>query len=113
MCRVAIGSTCETKFSDRSFSSVRRLEVTECDLKFLGWAAQRAPASRAGLRAGDIIVKYNGESLSPSNARRQLWQLIMETKVGSQVPLVVVRDGHWSTVEVTIGKCPPEPRRRR
>jgi len=52
-----------------------------------------ARPSRAGIRAGDIIVKYNGESLSPANARRQLWQLIMETKVGTQVPLVVVRDG--------------------
>jgi len=72
-----------------------------------------APASRAGLRAGDIIVKYNGEALSPSNPKRQLWQLIMETKVGTQVPLVVVRDGNWSTVSVAIGKRPPEPRRKR
>src|SRR5262249_55929193 len=78
-----------------------------------GDPAARARASGAGIRAGDIIVKYNGESLSPSNARRQLWQLIMETKVGTQVPLVVVRDGNWSTVAVTIGKRPPEPRKKR
>jgi len=66
------------------------------------------PAWSAGLRAGDIIVKYNGEALGASNPRRQLWQLIMDTKVGTQIPLVVVRDDTWSTKTVTIGKRPPE-----
>jgi serine protease Do len=71
------------------------------------------PASRARLKAGDIIVKYNGEALSGNNPRRHLWQLIMETKVGAQVPLTVVRDGEWKSMEVTIGKRPPEPKRKR
>jgi serine protease Do len=70
-------------------------------------------AWNAGLRAGDIIIKYNGEALSGSNPRRHLWQLIMDTKVGAQVPLLVARGGDWKAVEVTVGKRPPEPSKKR
>jgi serine protease Do len=71
------------------------------------------PAANARLRTGDIIVKYNGEALSGNNPRRHLWQLIMDTKVGTQVALTVVRDGQWQSMDVTIGQRPPEPKRKR
>ena len=94
-------------------AEAKQLDLQRAGAVFVRTVESGAPAARAGLRAGDIIVKYNGESLAPSNPKRQLWQLIMETKVGTQVPLVVVRDGNWSTLSVTVGKRPPEPRRKR
>jgi S1-C subfamily serine protease len=69
------------------------------------------PAALAGLRKGDIIIKYNGESLSSNNPRRHLWQLIMDTKVGAEVPLTVARGGQWKAMPVTIGKRPPDKKR--
>ena len=58
-------------------------------------------------------MKFNGEALSLSNPKRHLWQLIMETKVGTAVPVVYVRGDDWRTVQVTVGKRPPEPRKKR
>lgn len=108
---------------ERGFLGAVLKDADAADLKDLG--LQRAgavrivaaesgrPAWEAGLRAGDIILKFNGETLSPNNARRHLWQLIMEAKVGVSVPVLTARNGQINTVQVTVGKRPPEPRRKR
>jgi serine protease Do len=108
---------------ERGYLGAGLLDVEPAEAKSLGLERAGAvrvrtvesgkPAWSAGLRANDLIVKYNGEPLSSNNAKRHLWQLIMETKVGSQVPVSVVRDGNWSTLTVTVGKRPPEPRKKR
>jgi C-terminal processing protease CtpA/Prc len=48
------------------------------------------PAARAGLKTGDVVLKYQGENvLSASQLRR----LIRETPAGRSVALEVARDG--------------------
>jgi S1-C subfamily serine protease len=65
-------------------------------------------AGKAGLRPGDVIVGYNKDALGAVNPMRQLRQWILETEVGQEVPVEVVRDGERRTLTVRIGKRPAD-----
>ncbi|APZ44643.1 hypothetical protein BW247_09625 [Acidihalobacter ferrooxydans] len=58
-----------------------------------------SPAAKAGLKAGDIILEFNGSKI---NRSADLPPLVGATPVGSSVPVVILRDGKRMTVEVTI-----------
>ncbi len=62
-----------------------------------------SPAEKAGLRAGDIIVEFEGEEINLSS---ELPHLVGRTKVGQQTRLLVIRDGKEKTLKVTIGELP-------
>jgi len=49
-----------------------------------------SPASRAGLKPGDIITRYDGRAIARVG---DLPRAVAETRVGRHVPLTVVRDG--------------------
>ena len=56
------------------------------------------PAAKAGLRAGDVIVKFNGKAVTgASDLRRTLG----ETPSGTDVTVTVQRDGHPLDVKVS------------
>jgi serine protease Do len=57
-----------------------------------------SPASKAGLRQGDIVVELDGERV---RSARQFSRLIQETPGGRSVKLGVVRDGKRQTIDVT------------
>lgn len=57
------------------------------------------PAARAGLRAGDIVVRFNGMEVRDSRA---LTRMVGDSAVGSTAPIEVVRDGQRLTVRATI-----------
>jgi S1-C subfamily serine protease len=65
-------------------------------------------AARAGLRAGDVIVRYNHGLLNSAYPMRQLRQLVLETEVGSEVPVEVIRDGERRTLTLRVGKRPAD-----
>lgn len=55
------------------------------------------PAHAAGLRHGDIIVRFNGERVADlEDFYRKLWR----TGVGSDIQLTVLRDGRLETLTV-------------
>lgn len=56
-----------------------------------------SPASRAGLRAGDVIVEADGESLASFEELRQ----IVLASEGRTIPLTVWRDGAEIALEIT------------
>ncbi|MGD9646921.1 MAG: PDZ domain-containing protein [Pirellulales bacterium] len=61
------------------------------------------PAAAAGLEPGDVILSFNGTDVD-CTAREELPlfnQLILNTPVGAKVPIVVWRDGHEQTLELT------------
>ncbi len=60
-----------------------------------------APAQRAGLLQGDIIISYDGKTVPDS---KSLQKLVAETRIGKSVPLKIIRDGTHKTVYVEIGK---------
>ncbi|ATE67551.1 Do family serine endopeptidase [Rhizorhabdus dicambivorans] len=62
-------------------------------------------AARAGIRQGDVIVKVNGQDVTPDNT---LSYIVGKTAVGSRLPIELIREGQRKTVTVTLGERPPE-----
>jgi serine protease Do len=60
-----------------------------------------SPAAKAGIEAGDVIVRYNGTELGTS---AQLPVLVADTKPGQVAKLDVVRKGEAKRVDVTVGE---------
>jgi serine protease Do len=57
-----------------------------------------SPASRAGLKAGDVIVEFDGERV---RSARQFSRLVAESPSGRSVKLGAVRDGQRVNVDIT------------
>jgi putative serine protease PepD len=61
------------------------------------------PSADAGLRAGDIITKLNGE---PATSSDQLAALTITQKPGDVVTVTYLRDGQSAVTKVTLGVEP-------
>jgi serine protease Do len=61
--------------------------------------------ARAGLQQGDVIVRVNGQPVSPDQT---VSYLIANTPAGSRIPLEVVRNGRRMTLNVTVEERPTE-----
>jgi len=59
-----------------------------------------SPAQQAGLKAGDVLLRYNGSELVSS---RSLPPLVGDSNPGDTVNLELLRDGRSITVRVEIG----------
>ncbi|MEV7090328.1 trypsin-like peptidase domain-containing protein [Streptomyces sp. NPDC093085] len=59
------------------------------------------PAATAGLKAGDVITKFNG---TPIDSGPTLIGQIWTHKPGDKVTITYLRDGKESTTQVTLGK---------
>lgn len=64
-----------------------------------------SPAAKAGLQAGDIIIKYGGKDIANSH---QLRSAVSATMPGSRVAVELIREGRHKTVSVEIGKLDTE-----
>jgi len=61
------------------------------------------PAAKAGLKNGDVIRKYNGQTVTDSG---QLIVMVTETNPGAVAKLDILRDGRPMTVQVTLAERP-------
>ena len=57
-----------------------------------------SPAEKAGLRAGDLVVEFDGERV---RSARQFARLVQETPDGRTVKATVLRNGSRQTVDIT------------
>jgi serine protease Do len=64
-----------------------------------------APGARAGLVQGDVIVKVNGQQVTPEQT---VSYLVANTPVGTRVPLEIIRSGKRATVYVQVAERPTE-----
>jgi serine protease Do len=64
-----------------------------------------APADKAGIEAGDIILKYDGKTVAQSS---DLPRMVGSTKPGSRVSVQVWRKGGTRELNVTVGEMPDE-----
>jgi membrane-associated protease RseP (regulator of RpoE activity) len=67
----------------------------------LGEVYANRPADLAGLKEGDVVVEFGGK---PVRTAEGLEAHINFAKPGSTVPIVVIRDGQRTTIDVKIGR---------
>ncbi len=60
-----------------------------------------SPASRAGLKQGDVVTGVNGK---PVETGSDLQVIVSEVAPGSKIQLDVMRNGHPETVDLTVGE---------
>lgn len=63
----------------------------------------KSPAEAAGLQAGDVIVKFEGEEVT---SVRKLMRLLNDVAPDHEARLKIVRNGDEREVTVTVGKRP-------
>jgi serine protease Do len=59
------------------------------------------PAAEAGMRAGDVILEFDGRRIPDT---RVLVRVVADTEVGRTVEVVVFRDGERQTLAVAVGR---------
>ncbi|HAT11373.1 MAG TPA: hypothetical protein DCS97_12450 [Planctomycetes bacterium] len=72
----------------------------------VGEVLDDGPAAKAGLVAGDVIVRADGRPVADP---RQLRLQIAGVAPGSEITLTVLRDGREQDLRVTIGELPGDP----
>lgn len=60
-----------------------------------------SPSEKAGLKSGDIILKFNNQDVPDS---RQLQHIVGETPIGSKVPVVIWRNGKQLNLTIPVGE---------
>jgi S1-C subfamily serine protease len=65
-------------------------------------------AYAAGLRPGDVIVRFNSAAVDDGG---QLSRLIQDARIGSTAAVTVVRDGRRLELQVPIRSSASEPAR--
>lgn len=63
----------------------------------------RSPAARAGILAGDIVTRFDGEEVVEPTA---LVLMLTRTPVGTRVTVEVVRDGQTLPIDIEVGRRP-------
>jgi S1-C subfamily serine protease len=62
--------------------------------------APHGPADQAGIRAGDVVLKWNGNALT---SKKRLQQMLEHTTPGMEVVLSIQRDSHPREVTIIAG----------
>lgn len=86
---------------DTDEADVSRAKLSEVTGAVVDEVRSGTPAAEAGLRAGDVITRFDGERV---RSARHFERLVTETPAGRDVEMTVVRAGETITVSVA-----PEP----
>lgn len=60
-----------------------------------------APAQMGGMRQGDIIISYDGNSIADT---KSLQKFVAASQIGAVAPIKILRNGIEKTIRVKIGK---------
>jgi serine protease Do len=63
------------------------------------------PAEAAKIHNGDIILKFNGQDVKENHS---LPRIVAETAIGTEVPVILQRDGKEVTVTAKVGELPDD-----
>ena len=75
------------------------LRAPKTDGVVVNQMSRDSAAYRSGLEPGDIIVSVNGTTIADPS---QFVRMIADTKIGSTVDVVILREGRRSTVKIPI-----------
>jgi serine protease Do len=77
------------------------LGLKEAKGALVAGVSPEGPAAKAGIEAGDIIVKFDGKDI---NEMRSLPRQVAETRVGASVEVQVLRKGKTQKFSVKLGE---------
>ena len=83
----------------KEIAEVEKLKSTEGAL--VASVGDDSPAEKAGLKAGDIILKFDGKKI---DTMKDLPKLVSNTKVGKTVELEIWRNKKLITKKLTLGR---------
>ena len=63
----------------------------------------KSPAAEAGVKAGDIVLRFDGEDITEPTT---LVLLLTRSPIGAELPLEILRDGEPTTITVKVGRRP-------
>jgi serine protease Do len=100
---------------DRGWLGVQIQQMTPEIASSLGVPSERgalvadvtpdSPAAHAGVKQGDVIVKYNGHEIDKLH---DLPRLVAETSINSKADITVWRNGHDQDLQVNVGQMPSD-----
>jgi serine protease Do len=101
---------------ERGWIGVQIQEVTPAIASSLGLGkahgalvavvSPNSPGANAGLKQGDVILAFNGTDIAKLH---DLPHLVAALAPGSKAALTLWRDGHQTTVDMTVGTAPENP----
>jgi len=71
----------------------------------IGNVTEGDPADRAGIKAGDVILSLNGQTMTSVN---ELRNTVAAISPGTEVPVTVFRNGERKELKIEIGRREPE-----
>ncbi|MXO59018.1 Do family serine endopeptidase [Altererythrobacter salegens] len=71
--------------------------------EFIQRVEKGEPADKAGLQAGDVVLKVNGKDITPDQT---LSFIVANIPPGTRVPLEFIRNGKRETVQLVVGRRP-------
>lgn len=77
------------------------LGLSKPDGALIAEVSPKGPAAQAGIKSGDVILKYNGVDVKES---RTLPRIVGEGPIGKKVPLLIWRNGREMTIEAHVGE---------
>jgi serine protease Do len=86
---------------DVEAGEVAKLKLSEERGAVVEDVAEGSPAEKAGVRQGDVIVRYQGQAVE---SVAQLVRMVRETPAGRKVALEVSRDGAAHKLQATLGE---------
>jgi serine protease Do len=81
----------------------RSLDLSQPEGALVAAVTPDSPAAKAGIKSGDVIVAANGHAIK---SVQDLPPIVAESRVGSKLPLEIVRNGKKMTLEATVGRMP-------
>jgi serine protease Do len=94
------GSHLGVRLTDIDADRAKALRLGETRGAEIVRVEEGSPAEEAGLKAGDVLLSYNGENIVGA---QQLGRLVAETPQGRRVKLQYWRDGKGESTMVTTG----------
>ncbi|MCB1615403.1 MAG: DegQ family serine endoprotease [Pseudomonadales bacterium] len=70
---------------------------------------ENAPADKAGIKAGDVILSFDGHKIASS---ADLPHAVGPTAPGEKVEIELIRKGKKKTLDIKVGELPENPRQR-
>ncbi|MDZ7261345.1 MAG: Do family serine endopeptidase [candidate division KSB1 bacterium] len=83
----------------------RALGLDKAEGALVSEVVEDSPAGEAGVKAGDVIIEFDGKPIKDDN---HLMNLVASYDPGSRVSMKIVRDGKEKILNVKLGERPDE-----